>query len=692
MFNFLNASVLLAAAAGLIPLIIHLFSRRRVTVIEFSSLKHLKAMQKRQVRRLKIRQLLLLALRMLIIFCAVLAFARPTTTGGSFGTHANVSAVILFDNSASMSRYVADGILFDIAKKRTQEVLQSFGEGDRVCVIPLDKSSTNEIEPSFMSSASADEALGAIRQGYGVADLSAALQSAMGLLEKAQNVNKELYVVSDRQRNSLPDSLQISLDGIAVYLVDLASDDIANLGVTSVSLGGKMLVPGQDFDLVARVRNYGAETRDNVVASLFIGGERVAQTSVTVGPNQDGEARFTRTLAGGGLYDGFVELSDDPYLVDNRFYFSFRVPERFKVLVVSGDVSGQFISLALSPAQGVNQYWDVETRTPDELTGLNFFEYDVICLAGATALPDAIQRRIISVVQNGKSLFVSYGATTNPIEFSSQWGEITGVSYTEGIQRNPSHLGFFTLATMDYNHPVFSVFAETRDSLPQIKFFTLPKSAVAPKAEVMATFSGNRPALVANQSGRGRVLTFCGPLSPEFTDMTSQAFFVPFISRIAEYLASHLSSYDVDLVTTRPVVRPVQLGVGALSPVVIIAPDSARYSTPPEESGSGTIVLKPHPTGLPGPYHAHYNGREIDRFAVNVPPNEGDYQPADPDQFVKAIGAEKFVLVAPSVDAAAIITEGRFGRELWPLFLWAAALLMIAELLVSRTSVVDADS
>src|SRR5512136_1146341 len=109
MFGFLNSTALFAAVAALIPLIIHLFSRRRVKVVEFSSVRHLKAMQKRQVRRLKIRQLLLLILRMLIILAVVLAFARPTTKSGSVGAHASVTAVILFDNSASMGRYVTDG-------------------------------------------------------------------------------------------------------------------------------------------------------------------------------------------------------------------------------------------------------------------------------------------------------------------------------------------------------------------------------------------------------------------------------------------------------------------------------------------------------------------------------------------------------------------------------------------------------
>ncbi len=137
MLSFLNSTVLFAAAAALIPLIIHLFSKRRVKVIEFSSLRHLKAMQRRQVRRLKIRQLLLLILRMLIILGVVLAFARPTLQEGGVGSHASVSAVILFDNSASMNRYVADGNLFELAKKRAGELLETFGEADQVVLLPI---------------------------------------------------------------------------------------------------------------------------------------------------------------------------------------------------------------------------------------------------------------------------------------------------------------------------------------------------------------------------------------------------------------------------------------------------------------------------------------------------------------------------------------------------------------------------
>ncbi|MGH8015351.1 MAG: BatA domain-containing protein, partial [Candidatus Zixiibacteriota bacterium] len=230
MFSFLNTGVLLAATAALIPLIIHLFSRRRVKIVEFSSLKHLQAMQRRQVRRLRIRQLLLLLLRMLIIFTVVLAFARPTTSGGSIGSHASVSAVILFDNSGSMNRYVKDGLLFDLAKKMALELLENFGEGDELAVLTYGEEEFLNRDISFTSPAIVREKISSMVPGYSGGNLGSALDKASELMQSAHNLNRELYIISDRQRNSLPEEVK-SLDStIMVYLVELPLEEAENIG------------------------------------------------------------------------------------------------------------------------------------------------------------------------------------------------------------------------------------------------------------------------------------------------------------------------------------------------------------------------------------------------------------------------------------------------------------------------------
>src|SRR3990172_3581145 len=98
MLTFLNSALLFGLAAVSIPILIHLFTRQKTKTILFSSLKFLKELQKKKIRRLKIRQILLLILRALLILALVLAFARPTLRSrdiSSVESGAQLTAVII---------------------------------------------------------------------------------------------------------------------------------------------------------------------------------------------------------------------------------------------------------------------------------------------------------------------------------------------------------------------------------------------------------------------------------------------------------------------------------------------------------------------------------------------------------------------------------------------------------------------
>lgn len=684
MFSFLNGSVLFAAAAALIPLIIHLFSRRRVKVVEFSSIRHLKAMQKRQVRRLKIRQLLLLVLRMLIILCIVLAFARPTMRSGSIGAHAAVSAVVLYDNSASMNREVADGNLTDIARKRTAELLASFSQADQVALVPLDPT-TDPPPATFASAAVAQEQLARLPIGAGEADFQTALNVAHDLLANAPSLNRELYVISDRQRHALPEK-PVALDSVArVYLVDLPLQDNDDLGITAVDFGGQLIQPGLDFNITVTVQNYGAEPATDLLASLFIDDKRVAQTGFSVGAGAETGVRFTQAVSRTGFHAGYIEISDDKFLGDNRYYFSFRIADRFNVLLVDSDQSARFISLALAPSPALTQAWSIKQATPADLPGINLGDYDVIVLAGAPNLGDLFTDRIKSFVRTGKSLFFVYGPNTDITAFNRSWSDITGVTFEQAVPTSFTRAGYYTLQSLTMEHPIFSVFGFEKNKPPEIRFYTLPKVRIAASARQLMTFTGDHPALIENRVGGGKVLTFAAPMSPEYTDLPGQAFFVPFISRTAEYLASDLSSLDTRLYVGDNIVRsPVLRGTPAYA-IQLTTPDQREYDLSPEES-HGALTVVARPTSRPGLYALRYLGDEIDRFAVNLRPAECDLSGVDPDQFATGLGAPSFHALPVAEPLAASIASLRFGRELWQLFVWAAVIFLILEMLLARSA------
>src|SRR5437879_549108 len=75
--TFVTPAFLGALALVGIPLLIHLIRRRKLKVVQWAAMEFLRQSQRKQKRRLRIEELILLALRMLIVALAALAFARP---------------------------------------------------------------------------------------------------------------------------------------------------------------------------------------------------------------------------------------------------------------------------------------------------------------------------------------------------------------------------------------------------------------------------------------------------------------------------------------------------------------------------------------------------------------------------------------------------------------------------------------
>ncbi|MDP7036795.1 MAG: BatA domain-containing protein, partial [Candidatus Marinimicrobia bacterium] len=100
--SFLFPNILWGLAATSLPLIIHLISLRQTKTVDFSSIRHIQALENETIRKLKIRQWLLIALRMGIITALVLMVSGPILTNDSpwIPSEKESTAIIIIDNSA----------------------------------------------------------------------------------------------------------------------------------------------------------------------------------------------------------------------------------------------------------------------------------------------------------------------------------------------------------------------------------------------------------------------------------------------------------------------------------------------------------------------------------------------------------------------------------------------------------------
>src|SRR5580704_17431821 len=103
-FAFGSPLMLWGLAAGAVPILIHLLRRRRFKTVPWAAMRFLLAATKKQARRLKLEQLLLLIIRTLIVVFIALALSRPTAEmlGEYFQSEGPRHRIVVIDATFSM--------------------------------------------------------------------------------------------------------------------------------------------------------------------------------------------------------------------------------------------------------------------------------------------------------------------------------------------------------------------------------------------------------------------------------------------------------------------------------------------------------------------------------------------------------------------------------------------------------------
>ena len=123
-----------------VPIAIHLIGRSRAKVRRFAALDLLLRSDKRVARRTKIRQWLLLLLRALAIAAVPLILAKPFFEAASDDLPATAvggaqSAVIVIDDSMSMSAERHGPPLLEAARSRARRIVEALGSDSDAAIV-----------------------------------------------------------------------------------------------------------------------------------------------------------------------------------------------------------------------------------------------------------------------------------------------------------------------------------------------------------------------------------------------------------------------------------------------------------------------------------------------------------------------------------------------------------------------------
>jgi len=701
--NFLNPFFLLGLLAVAIPVIIHLINLRRPQKVQFSTLSFLNELKKSTIRRIRIKQYLLMTLRALAVLFLALALARPflpPTLTGTSGSESPKTIGILVDNSPSMNRIGTRGPLIEQARDIATTIIEGARSEDRFIV-----GTTNGEQPTIniQGSSGALERLSGIEVSNTGNFLSEAFQLLYERLQQSPAEQAVIYLISDGQQSQLEDLEQLSTPNgtttaknISFQLVELGDVGQQNLAVSGLSLQGQMLSSGSPAVLQVEVTNVGEVAAVNQFVSLELEDRMVGQYQVDLEPGSSQEFLFEIVPDKVGDIPGEILLDGDEVTYDNSRYFVLRIPRSRSVLLLteeetSGSDFQSYLKPALEAARQTNTQIVFEEQGTEDADQSNLNTYDVVVLDGLDQIPEYWFDDLQRFVQNGKGILF----------FPSEQGDVNNYNsffrlFNAGTFRNVTgeYASFRAVDEFDElveGHPILDQLFEKEEGeeisldLPELFFYfnyELPENTGS--FTVLRSQNG-APLLTEQRFGEGRLLVSAYGTDPGWTNFPVNPLFAPLYYRTVLYASSSEQGGFEQHTLGRPFEWQGELQAGAV------------------EINYGEQVVRPEVQGMPEGVRISYPGREwtpgiytisdgADKrlVAVNQYIMESYFDTLPEQELEKMLS--NHVNVNNRIAAGEIsrqnleeeLNAASFGKEIWSWFVWLALLLLIAEMMVSK--------
>lgn len=514
-FGFLAPAFLLGALAAAVPIALHLLERRPAVVRPFSAMRLLRPAPASEIRRRRMRHLLLLSSRVLALVLLALSFARPYSKELA-ASSARPLTVVALDVSASMS---APGV-FERARAAARRALESAPhDHDVALVVFAETASVRARTTSNRGSLLA--ALDDVRPGAGATDYRSALVRASEIMAGASG---RLVVATDMQRHGWRNPAAASLGpNVEVQVFDAGMSG-SNLAIVDV---GRV-----DEGLVAIVRNTGKETRAGVV-TMSAGRKPVEKREVRVPGDGRLDVLFAAPVPDEGVAVVSVHDGEGASLDDTRFLVLDRPPPR-RVLVVGNDtVSGEAFYVARALGAGVEKRFEPTVVAPSELTrgaGVHESGYAAIVLLGTSGMEPEGKEKVRRYVESGGGLLVAAGPAVDAALVEGLTG--TGVALKADARRGSN----LSLVVADARHPVVRRLADGTGGLGGIDFARVAGIEAGDGARVLARLTDGSPAIVEARAGRGTVMTIASDLGAAWNDLPRHPLFLPLVHEMVSHL------------------------------------------------------------------------------------------------------------------------------------------------------------
>lgn len=716
---FLNLLMLTGIAGAAVPLVLHLLSRAQYRTIDWGAMMFLGVTDQRQRQSTRLKQWILLAMRMAIVALLAMAMARPILSGflQSLSPGSHVDAVIVIDCSASMAVEENGRQRIDLARRAAISVISQLTRGDRVAIVRADMPGQTTALSSDLQDVAQNTALLAVADTR--ADIAASLTQAANLLDAGDSLNREIYIVTDRQAlnwSTLDDNFisvfqrrnSAEARPAKIFLVPVGGEENRNVAVEAFIAQTLPAVVKQPIELEVHVHNYGQETAADIPIAIADGQKELYRTTVTIPGGATSVVRSTVQFDAPRNVLLIASTRPDALPFDDRRYLSILVVPPLNVLIISGDEregffrkESDFLKLALAPFAGSgDQGADptaVTVTTPAKWPRLDPRKNPVTILANVSSFTDAQASDLEQYVYSGGGLLITAGNLLqsdnyNTVLYRQGAGLLPGLLDDSMTSRATTPSGIIGI---ELSHPIFRFLRGRPDPVPSIAVNRhVPVQTVRPDASTLITLSNGGPLLMERSAGRGKVMLLTTSIDADWTTLPLSGFYLPLMQSTVRYLASsQLPTLNVR--QGEPLVLNVE-GVSEDKPPKLQRPDDTQDQMEllPSVLSSELRYAK---TQRPGIYRLKLKVGSDNRqwsFVVQPPAEESDLSVYPSGRIAQIQSSlDMNVLDSNAAALASAVGKGRAGRELWlPMLLAALVLLGVETWYARRCSSIELDS
>lgn len=688
--TFLNPNFWWFALAIAVPIIVHLFNFRKPKRLLFPNLAFVKEVNKTVLRRVRLKQWLLLIARVLTILALVAAFANPIIRSGSSGTSSgSKSVIILIDNSHSMSGSDERGIYLQQAKILAGELVQNYAAEDEFQILTTQNMKLNSV---FTSK---NQALDRIKEvdyrdkvlGYG--KIISSLKEAFSESRNASNI---FYFLSDYQSSTvMSDSLKNANipPGTEVNFVPIGNQKQVNVYISEVTFHQAIIEKAKPVTLSLRINNDSDKEIENLSIKVNAEGKAVAVASVNLAANESKITEVTFTPQKGGWQSGFISIDDEPINFDNTRYFSYYIPENTKILLVYGNQSSQYPDLLFKNL--ANQY-QVNSINESELSKVSLSDYTTIILAGLSNVSSGLTDRLKGWVSEGGGMMFFPNPNMDISSVNLLYQNL-GIGKFNTLINYPQPVQF---AQPDLSHPIFeTVFIKAKknaefDSPSISKIFDFQPIENGIQSTIIKD-QNNRVVLHESKIGGGSVLTFGIYPALEWSDFPLKSSFVPILYR-GTLLLSNAAKSDFFQTIGNFRVRKIKTSSKDLVKIREVSSTGGKAIEliPEQFSQSGNMNLKFDRMDVrAGNYDILRGDSIIEKISFNYSDAESKLASLN-KQDLKTLLESKNLSQINIIDATPERLRNEVkgsigGVPLWKYFLIAALFFVVMEILILKT-------